>query len=70
MSRITINENGNYEIPRELHDELELSLNTIGNLAEIVTGFCENNLEYEKICPILTTLEYLKLEYEKISQKF
>ncbi len=70
MNRITMNEHGNYEIPRELHNELESSLNTIGNLAEIAIGFCENNLEYEKICPILTTLEYLKLEYDKIYDKF
>ncbi len=70
MKLITQNDAGLYELTEEVYNEINTAVSSIEDLIEIICSYCEHHADYHKINRILTLVLYLKLECEKISDKF
>ncbi len=70
MDIITQNEIGKYELSEDVYNEIFTAILNIENFIEIINGYCEYYTESEKISHLLVLIPHIKLECEKISDKF
>ncbi len=60
----------NFLIPNEEYSDLQDAIFNIISYLEIIEDYCEQNMEYSKIYPLLIMFKHLNEEKKRITSKF